>query len=54
MATWTPETIAPARIPSTAYGPKRIPAIRGTPMTRRPGAIMYLREAVVEMEIAPL
>lgn len=45
----TPETIIPARSPLTAYIPKRVPTTMGEPMTRRPGAIIFYREALVEI-----
>jgi len=45
--------MAPAKRPSTAEGPNKRPARRGEIITRAPGAIMYLREAFVEIAIAP-
>ena len=53
IATWTPETMIPARSPATAYGPNKKPARSGDPRTRTPGAIINLREALVEIEIQP-
>ena len=53
MATQTPETIIPARSPSTAAGPKKIPAINGDKITSAPGKTIFLNEALVEIIIHP-
>merc|ERR1712048_527683 len=50
-AIWIPETMAPARIPLVAWYPKRYPMRSGETMTRAPGAIIFLREALVEMSM---
>jgi len=49
IATWTPETMAPANRPQTALGPKKNPAARGESRTRAPGAIIDLMDASVEI-----
>jgi hypothetical protein len=49
IAICTPLTIIPANKPETAFGPKRIPAAKGEPITRSPGAIIFLIEAFVEI-----
>merc|ERR1719174_1782951 len=49
MANWTLETRAPERRPAQAFLPKPRPATRGEPMTRRPGLIISLKEASVEI-----
>lgn len=43
----------PARSPSTAAGPKKIPATNGERITRAPGRIIFLREALVEIIMHP-
>ena len=45
MATYTPETIAPASRPQTPRGPSRKPIASGEAITRMPGAIICCREA---------
>jgi len=41
----------PARRPDTAFFPKKSPTNNGDPITKRPGAIIFLREALVEIAI---
>jgi len=53
IATWTPETIIPARRPATASGPNKKPESRGDPRTRIPGTIILAREASVEILMQP-
>jgi hypothetical protein len=54
MASWTPLTRAPDKRPAVQFFPKQIPATRGDKITRRPGAIISLREASVEMAMQRL
>lgn len=49
IAIYTPETISPANKPLTALVPKNNPTKKGVIMTRIPGAIIFLIEALVEM-----
>mmetsp|Transcript_40021 Transcript_40021/g.73920 ORF Transcript_40021/g.73920 Transcript_40021/m.73920 type:complete len:324 (+) Transcript_40021:319-1290(+) len=49
MASWTPETMPPARRPQTELTPKRMPKMMGESMTRAPGRIISRREASVEI-----
>lgn len=49
MAIYTPDTIEPASNPLTPLGPKRIPTKNGDPITKTPGAIIFLIEALVEI-----
>jgi len=46
--------MAPAKRPSTADGPNKIPATRGLKITSAPGAIIFFNEAFVDIAIAPL
>jgi hypothetical protein len=41
--------MAPARRPDTPSGPNKIPTTMGERITRRPGATIFLSEALVEM-----
>jgi len=43
----------PASIPAVAFGPKMNPAIIGVPITRNPGAIIFLSDSLVEISIHP-
>merc|ERR1719469_1228349 len=49
MASCTEETSEPVRMPNTACTPKKVPAIKGDPITSAPGAIISLSEALVEI-----
>lgn len=49
IATYTPETIAPANKPLTPFGPNKNPKINGDPTTNKPGAIISLIDAFVEI-----
>jgi len=49
MASWTPETRPPVRMPNTASTPKNVPATSGVSMTNAAGAIISLSEAFVEI-----
>jgi hypothetical protein len=49
MAIYTPETISPAKRPLTASVPKKRPTKKGVQITNIPGAIIFLREAFVEI-----
>jgi hypothetical protein len=51
MAICTPETIDPTKRPHTAYTPKNNPVNRGDPITKSPGKIIFLREALVLMSM---
>merc|ERR1719272_43640 len=50
-ASCTPEDMPPARRPQTAETPKKRPVRIGDEMTRRPGRIISLSDALVEMEM---
>lgn len=50
-AIWIPETMIPAKSPETALDPNKNPTTSGDPITKRPGAIIFLIEAEVEIEI---
>ena len=45
IATYTPDTMIPARSPSIAEGPNNIPATKGVKTTNAPGRIIFLRDA---------
>jgi hypothetical protein len=49
MAIYTPETIAPANNPLTPLGPNNTPIMNGEPITKSPGATIFLREALVDI-----
>ena len=49
MASWTPLTRPPVRMPKTASTPKNVPATSGVSMTNAAGAIISLRDAFVEI-----
>ena len=51
MAIYTPETIAPAKRPQTPLAPNKKPIVMGDMITRMPGAIIFFREALVEISI---
>ena len=54
IAIWTPETIAPGRNPAKMPGPNKNPSARGENITSIPGAIIYLRDALVEITMQAL
>lgn len=41
--------MAPAKSPETPSGPNKIPITIGVKITKRPGATIFLREALVEI-----
>jgi hypothetical protein len=49
IAIYTPLTMIPASNPETPCTPNNIPTIKGDPITSMPGAIIFLREADVEI-----
>lgn len=49
MASWTPLTIAPGRNPANILGPNTNPMNKGVNITNKPGMIIYLRDALVDM-----
>lgn len=54
IAIWTPLTIAPGKKPARILGPKMKPRAKGVKMTRHPGAIISISEALVEILIHAL
>jgi len=51
IAIYTPETKAPGNIPANPFGPKSIPNNNGVKITKQPGAIISLRDSLVEIAI---
>jgi hypothetical protein len=51
IAIYIPETVAPGKSPAINLGPKKIPVTIGVPITKKPGGIISLREASVEILI---
>jgi hypothetical protein len=51
IATYTPDTIAPAKSPLTPLGPSKNPKINGEQITSKPGAIISLIDALVDILI---
>jgi len=49
IAIYTPDIIIPANNPHTPLGPNRTPITNGEPSTKIPGAIIFLKEAFVEI-----
>ena len=54
IAIWTPDTMAPGKNPAIALGPKAIPMSIGVNMTKQAGAIISIREALVEIRMQDL
>jgi hypothetical protein len=49
IANCTPLTKIPGNNPPTALGPKNKPIMKGVPITKIPGGIIFLIEALVEI-----
>ena len=54
IAIWTPLTKAPGKNPDKMTGPKAKPRPNGVKMTKAPGAIISINEALVEILIQAL
>lgn len=51
IAIYTPETKDPGNIPANPFGPNNTPNTNGVKITRQPGAIISLRDSLVETAI---
>merc|ERR1712072_712507 len=51
IAIWTPDTKDPGNIPANPFGPNNNPKTNGVKITRAPGAIISLRDSLVETAI---
>jgi len=51
IAYCTPEIKAPGNNPAMAFGPKKIPTMKGVTITKSAGGIISLKEDEVEMAI---
>jgi hypothetical protein len=49
IANYTPLTKIPGKSPPMAVGPKKRPIMKGDPITKIPGGIIFLIEALVEI-----
>jgi len=54
IAIWTPLTNEPGKKPANILGPNTNPRNKGVKMTKAPGAIISIKEALVEILIQAL
>lgn len=54
IANWTPLTMAPGKKPANILGPKANPSTKGLKITKHPGAIISINEALVDILIQAL